>query len=93
MTSKRLALPKRFNVALTEGAYMRLRALNERYGLSNNYLLTVLLERLDDYADEKRLAAAFDGFIAEFGAPETNKRTDRQIPGAPPAIVKGRGHA
>jgi hypothetical protein len=80
MAGKRLPLPRRFNAALTENAYGRLRALNQRYGLSNNYLLTVLLERLDDYADEKKLAAAFDAFITEFGAPETTKpmkRTDR----------------
>ncbi|HSG95866.1 MAG TPA: hypothetical protein VLA28_10115 [Afifellaceae bacterium] len=73
MAGKRLPLPRRFNAALTEKAYIRLRALNARYGLSNNYLLTVLLERLDDYVDEKKLAAAFDAFIAEFGAPETAK--------------------
>ena len=73
MAGKRLALPKRFNAALTESAYVRLRALNARYGLSNNYLLTVLLERLDDYADEKRLAAAFEAFVAEYGAPAPGK--------------------
>ena len=78
MAGKRLALPKRLNAALTESAYKRLRALNQRYGLSNNYLLTVLLEQLDDYADKKRLAAAFDAFIAEFGAPQTSKPTGRQ---------------
>ena len=77
MTGKRLPLPRRFNAALTEDAYMRLRVLNGRYGLSNNYILTVLLERLDDYADEKRLAAAFDAFIAEFGAPQATKPMKR----------------
>ena len=51
-------------------AYARLRALNARHGLSNNYLLTVLLERLDDYADAERLDAAFRDFIAEYGSPE-----------------------
>ncbi len=74
MVGKQLALPKRFNAALTENAYVQLRVLNQRYGLSNNYLLTVLLERLDDYADEQRLAAAFEAFIAEYGAPQTTKR-------------------
>ncbi len=73
--AKRLPLPKRFNAATTEEAYARLRALNARYGLSNNYLLTVLLERLDDYADADRLAAAFDDFIAEYGAPNDGTRT------------------
>ncbi len=70
MASKRLPLPKRFNVALTEDAYGRLRALNERYeGLGNNYLLTVLLEKLDEFADEAKLDAAFADFIDEYGAP------------------------
>ena len=46
----------------------KLRALNDRYGLGNNYLLVVLLERLDDYADAEALHEAFDDFIAEYGA-------------------------
>ncbi len=66
---KRLPLPVRRSMNLTEPAYERLRALNEEYGLGNNYLLTVLLEHLDDYADADKLAAVFDEFIAEYGAP------------------------
>ena len=66
---KRLPLTVRRSMNLTEPAYERLRALNEEYGLGNNYLLTVLLERLDDYADADKLAAVFDEFIAEYGAP------------------------
>ena len=66
---KRLPLPKRFSAALTEEAYARLRALNGRYGLGNNYLLTVLLSRLDDIADPDRLDTAFREFIEEYGAP------------------------
>jgi hypothetical protein len=66
---KRLPLPVRRSMNLTEPAYDRLRALNEEYGLGNNYLLTVLLERLDDYADADKLATVFDEFIAEYGAP------------------------
>ncbi|TCD16535.1 hypothetical protein [Oricola cellulosilytica] len=66
-------LPKRFSAALSEKAYGRLRALNERYSLSNNYLLTVLLENLDEIADGDRLAAAVDTFIAEYGAPAPGK--------------------
>ena len=65
----RLPLPVRRSVALTEAAHDRLRALNARYGLSNNYLLVVLLEHLDDYADADRLDAAFGAFIASYGAP------------------------
>jgi hypothetical protein len=66
---KRLPLPRRFGVAMSEDAHARLRALNARHGLGNNYLLTVLLERLDEYADEGRLDAAFAEFIEEYGAP------------------------
>ncbi|MEO1330355.1 MAG: hypothetical protein AAFW46_11890 [Pseudomonadota bacterium] len=71
---KRLALPQRFSAALTEDAYSRLRALNSRYGLSNNYLLTVLLERLDDYADPDKLDVVYRDFIAEYGAPDPNQQ-------------------
>jgi hypothetical protein len=58
-------LPKRFGVAMTESAYARLRALSARTGLGNNYCLTVLLERLDEIADEDRLGAAFRAFRDE----------------------------
>ena len=71
MPAKRLPLPKRFNAALTEKAYARLRKLNEKYGLGNNYLLTVVMENLDDYADEKRLNQVFEDFIQEYSAPAT----------------------
>lgn len=67
--SKRLPLPVRRSMNLTEAAYDRLRALNETYGLGNNYLLVVLLERLDEIADPDRLDAAFRHFIDEYGAP------------------------
>lgn len=66
---KRLPLTVRRSTNITEPAYERLRALNARYGLGNNYLLTVLLERLDDYADADKLDAVFQEFIAEYGAP------------------------
>lgn len=66
---KRLPLPRRFQAAVTDAAYDRLRELNGRYGLSNNYLLTVLLERLDEYGDADRLDAVFKSFIEEYGTP------------------------
>ena len=69
MPGKRLPLPKRFNAALTEKAYARLRALNAEYGLGNNYLLTVLLENLDSVVEEQKLHEAFEGFISEYGSP------------------------
>jgi hypothetical protein len=69
MAAKRLPLPRRLAVAMTDDAYARLRMLNRRYGLSNNYLLTVLLERLDDYANAKKLDAAIRALITKYGAP------------------------
>ena len=74
MTGRRLPLPVRSRMNLTEAAYARLRQLNERYGLGNNYLLVVLLERLDEIADPDRLDAAFQDFIADYGAPAPNGR-------------------
>lgn len=65
MAAKRFPLPKRFNAAVSEEAYARLRALSARYGLSNNYCLTVLLERLDDIAEPDTLHAAFGAFRDE----------------------------
>ncbi len=70
MAKKRYPLPKRFAAALSDPAYARLRALNAEYGLSNNYLLTVLLENLDEIADDQALRHAFETFISEYGAPE-----------------------
>ena len=66
---KRLPLPVRRSMNLTDAAYERLRQLNKRYGLGNNYLLVVLLERLDDYVDDERLDQVFNEFIEEYGAP------------------------
>ncbi|MCP4318270.1 MAG: hypothetical protein GY789_20205 [Hyphomicrobiales bacterium] len=73
MTAKRLPLPKRFYAGLTEEAYGRLRSLNERWGLGNNYLLVVLLENLDRYADQQKLDRVFSEFIDEYGAPKAAK--------------------
>ncbi len=74
---KRYPLPRRFNAALSEEAYGRLRALNARYGLGNNYLLTVLLERLDDIADPAALDGAYHTFIEQYGAPLPQKSTTK----------------
>ncbi|MEM8797870.1 MAG: hypothetical protein AAGE61_20065 [Pseudomonadota bacterium] len=64
---KRWPLPKRFQVALSEPAYRRLRDLNAAYGFSNNYLLTILLENLDEVCHHKKLDAVFHHMIAEYG--------------------------
>ncbi len=76
MAKKRYPLPKRFAAALSNPAYARLRALNAEYGLGNNYLLTVLLENLDEIADPQALGRAFGEFIAEYGAPEAGMKRD-----------------
>lgn len=68
--AKRLPLPVRRSMNLTENAYARLRSLSNEYSLGNNYLLTVLLERLDDYADDEKLRAVFQEFIDEYSAPD-----------------------
>lgn len=68
--TKRLPLPRRFNAAMTDKAYARLRALNTEYGLGNNYLLVVLLENLDEFADPALLEAAFGKFLEEYGGPQ-----------------------
>lgn len=73
--ARRLDLPVRQRMNLTEAAYARLRDLNAQYGLGNNYLLVVLLEQLDEFADPARLDAAFQTFIAEHGAPKPSTGT------------------
>jgi len=69
MPAKRLPLPKRVNIALTEKAYSNLRDLNQRYGYGNNYLLTILLENLETIADPAALERVFADFAAEYGSP------------------------
>ena len=75
MPAKRLPLPKRFNVALTEQAYENLRKLNERYRFGNNYLLTVLLENLQEVVDVDALENAFSAFAKEYGQPAAGSMT------------------
>lgn len=70
MTKKRYPLPKRFNVAMSETAYANLRKLNEKYGYGNNYLLTFMLERIDDVLNQEQLDKVFKEFEAEYGAPK-----------------------
>ena len=69
MPGKRLPLPKRFNVALSEQAYENLRALNEKYHYGNNYLLTILLENLDKITKSDAVEQVFADFKSEYGAP------------------------
>ena len=69
MPAKRYPLPKRFNAALSEPAYAKLRELNARYRYGNNYLLTILLENFDDIVSEVAVDRAFKEFADEYGAP------------------------
>jgi hypothetical protein len=70
MAAKRYPLPKRFNAALSDKAYARLRSLNTQFGYGNNYLLTILLENFDEIMDKEALKNAFKEFKAEYGAPQ-----------------------
>jgi len=74
MSKKRFPLPKRFNAALSEAAYQRLGALKPKYGYSNNYLITILLENLDSITDEDALNTVFAAFQKEYGAPPPGER-------------------
>lgn len=67
--AKRLPLPKRFNAAMTEAAYARLRALNADWHFGNNYLLTIILENFDEIVDGEKFESAMAAFIAEYGQP------------------------
>lgn len=66
---KRLPLPKRFSVAMTESAYARLRELNDTYHYGNNYLLTLLFEHFDEIVDSAALERVMAAFRTEYGAP------------------------
>ena len=71
-------MPRRFNAALSEKAYGKLRGLNEKYHYGNNYLLTILLENLDSIANSEALEKVFAEFKKEYGAPSEGKmKTNR----------------
>ena len=69
MTTKRYPLPRRFNAALSEQAYEKLRLLNSRYGYGNNYLLMKILENFDSIIHQNAFESAIDAFQQEYGAP------------------------
>jgi len=69
MSKKRYPLPKRFTAALSEKAYSKLRTLNSKYGYGNNYLLTILLENLEEIVNKDELDKAFDDFKEKYGTP------------------------
>lgn len=69
MAAKRYPLPKRMSLSLSEKAYDNLRRLNEQHHYGNNYLLTILLENIDDVVDAEALDRVFAEFKEEYGAP------------------------
>ena len=73
MPAKRFPLPRRFSVAMSESAYRHLRALNEKYGYGNNYLLTIVLENFEQIANAEAVERVFAEFAQEYGAPAVGK--------------------
>ena len=69
MPARRYPLPKRFNAAMSEDAYRQLRALNDKYGYGNNYLLTIVLEHFEEITDSEAVDRVFADFAEEYGAP------------------------
>ncbi len=78
MAAKRYPLPKRFNAAMSEKAYENLRALNEKYKYGNNYLLTILLENLDNITNNETLERIFSKFKDEYGAPSSSRMKSKK---------------
>jgi len=70
VTAKRYSLPKRFNIALSDEAYANLRKLNKKYHYGNNYLLTLLLENMEQIVDQSALEQVINDFQKEYGAPK-----------------------
>ena len=52
-------------------AYKNLRTLNEKHHYGNNYLLTILLENIEEIIDADALEKAFLNFQEKYGAPAT----------------------
>ena len=71
--AKHLPLPKRFNAAMTEKAYARLRVLNDDWHYGNNYLLTIILENFDDIVDQGRFQEVMAEFVSVYGQPGGRK--------------------
>lgn len=79
MTAKRLPLPKRFNVAITEKAYERLRAMSANWHFGNNYLLTILLENFGEVVDENAWNSVMRQFVEENGQPSAGSMRQAKL--------------
>ena len=75
--AKKLPLPKRFSVGLTETAYGRLRDLNSRWHFGNNYLLTIILENFDEIVADAAFERVMERFISEYGQPPSGGMRSR----------------
>ncbi len=62
---KRFRLTRRFNVAMTEDGYRRLRRFAEEAGLDEGEALSFLFENYSSVMDEEKLAARLRLFNAE----------------------------
>ena len=62
---KRFRLTRRFNVAMTEDGYRRLRRFAEEAGLDEGEALSFLFENFSSVMDEKTLATKLRLFNAE----------------------------
>lgn len=72
--TKRLPLPKRLSIGLTERAYDRLRDLNAQWHFGNNYLITIVLENFDEIVDGAKFERVMERFVAEYGQPSGEKQ-------------------
>ena len=63
-------LQKRFSVAMTPEAYANLRRLAEDSCLSNNYVLTTLLENMATVIDRDAFQRAVDALLAAHRKPD-----------------------
>ncbi|MDJ1006869.1 MAG: hypothetical protein QNJ13_03515 [Paracoccaceae bacterium] len=65
---KRLRLTRRFNVAMTEDGFRRLRAFAAEAGLDEGEALSFLFEHFDSVMDEDKLTHRLRLFNAELDA-------------------------
>ena len=65
---KRLRLTRRFNVAMTEDGYRRLRRFSQEAGLDEGEALSFLFENFNSVTDEDNLTARLRLFNAELEA-------------------------
>ena len=65
---KRFRLTRRFNVAMTEDGYRRLRSFSQEAGLDEGEALSFLFENFSSVTDEKNLTTKLRLFNSELEA-------------------------